>query len=560
MTDRSPAFTFIDNPFLSLGKLCDDNINSIPMLFSLNDPLTDDSLSNCDAISRTSSSSPLSPNDDEFIHEEFHVGPLEPLSGMPSVHDATPHTTSGQYTSTNKLKKSIKPTNKSGSNSSRTITTLRNKNSKKQTDITNITETKDMGPLPTLSPSSSSDDLASLADPADITSLPTGDGDIDTKRKRLARKAALARESRKRKKCRLAEMESEVDRLREELHRVRMSRGLPSPSDDSRSPCSSPTPMYHSHHMSTSPCFSMSSSSSPMTVNDEGVPMIKLESPSSPMSPYSSPEVAVTCAEPAPAVSLISLVTPEAPVAGVASVVSSSLTSVDDGEQAALALAMQQIIAAGSIAQAAATNLAAMVTPTGDGGVTTTGDVTATALQVGAANAQLESHIESLLAICERKNQAAEAHLSSLDKLLVPCMPLRFLEWFLTQKESFYCDSGLWHTLCNQILCLSTDQMVLLLALRRDMLAQRTVETELRLTAAGLCASSGTNGTTPVMTMSSTISLQQVYASLSSLSRLHMVNAHRNLSSLRSILSALQLAKYFEWVNHFGHICIQINV
>jgi hypothetical protein len=52
--------------------------------------------------------------------------------------------------------------------------------------------------------------------------------------------------------------------------------------------------------------------------------------------------------------------------------------------------------------------------------------------------------------------------------------------------------------------------MTLLLALRQDMLVQRTAETELRLTAAGLCSSTAANATTPVMTMSSTISLQQV--------------------------------------------------
>jgi hypothetical protein len=341
-----------------------------------------------------------------------------------------------------------------------------------------------------MSPSSSSDDLASLAaDVCDITSLSTGTGvEVDTKRKRLARKAALARESRKRKKSRLAEMESEVDRLREELHRVRTERGLPSlpphtpcqehdtnnmsismSSMNGSSVCASPTPSMY-QQMATSPCFS-TSSSSPITL-DDATPLVKIEAPSSPLSPYASPElplpatyvdqqVVATVSSPSSSSNMVTLVAPEAALPSVTPIVASSSSSSlsDDGEQGALAMAMQQIIASGSIAQAAATSLAAMVTPTIDGGITTTGDVTATALAVGAANKQLEGHIDSLLGICQRKSTAAEAHLSSLDKLLVPCMPLRFLEWFLTQKDSFYCDTGLWQTLCHQILSLSNQQV-----------------------------------------------------------------------------------------------------
>jgi hypothetical protein len=118
-----------------LGKLCDDNNNSL--LFTL-DPLSDDSLSNCDVLSRASSSSPsspLSPNHDEFLHGEpsmFHVGPLEPFTGMP-VHAPHPRrstiaTGDSNTNNDNKLKKNSKTS--SGSNSS-TRTTTRNKNNSK---------------------------------------------------------------------------------------------------------------------------------------------------------------------------------------------------------------------------------------------------------------------------------------------------------------------------------------------------------------------------------------------------------------------------------------------
>lgn len=50
-----------------------------------------------------------------------------------------------------------------------------------------------------------------------------------------------------------------------------------------------------------------------------------------------------------------------------------------------------------------------------------------------------------------------------------------------------------------------------LLTLRSDMAIQRAAETELRLTAAGICASVANASATPVMTMSSTVSLQQVF-------------------------------------------------
>jgi hypothetical protein len=49
-----------------------------------------------------------------------------------------------------------------------------------------------------------------------------------------------------------------------------------------------------------------------------------------------------------------------------------------------------------------------------------------------------------------------------------------------------------------------------LITLRNDMTIQRAAETELRLTAAGICASVANANATPVMTMSSTVSLQQV--------------------------------------------------
>jgi len=204
---------------------------------------------------------------------------------------------------------------------------------------------------------------------------------------------------------------------------------------------------------------------------------------------------------------------------------------------------------------------------------------------VTAVNAQ----IQQLFDMLDKRTKVTEIHLDSLDKLLVPSMPLRFLEWVMTQNDKFYTEStGLWNCLWRQTLSLTPTQMSSLLALRSEITTQRAAEAQVRAqalnmtglsiavpgsasVAATTCSSSvatpstatlstTSNAIAPCVSMSSTLSLQAAYSQLSALSRLHMANSQRNLAALHSILTPLQIARFFEWVNFYGHICVQINL
>jgi hypothetical protein len=142
--------------------------------------------------------------------------------------------------------------------------------------------------------------------------------------------------------------------------------------------------------------------------------------------------------------------------------------------------------------------------------------------------------------------------------------------------------------------------MASLASLRSDVMAQRAAEAEIRMQALSMTGiiigttptpavvappssttdsntNNGSNGSgnssngssngyavTSIapqsLSLSSTLSLQAAYSQLSALSRLHLSSANRWLRALSNILTPLQLARYFEWVNIYGHICVQINV
>lgn len=199
---------------------------------------------------------------------------------------------------------------------------------------------------------------------------------------------------------------------------------------------------------------------------------------------------------------------------------------------------------------------------------------------------ELTNQIQGLFDMFAKRAKVTEQHLDSLDKLLVPSMPLRFLEWSLTQNDKFYSDpNGLWHCLWAKTLALSTEQMTSLASLRNDVMTQRAAEAEIRMQALSMTgtiinptansaatttsdsnANNGNSGyavtsiSPQSLSLSSTLSLQAAYSQLSALSRLHVSSANRWLRTLASILTPLQLARYFEWVNIYGHICVQINV
>jgi hypothetical protein len=170
--------------------------------------------------------------------------------------------------------------------------------------------------------------------------------------------------------------------------------------------------------------------------------------------------------------------------------------------------------------------------------------------------------------------------------LIVPPLAVRFLEWLLTQPSSFYSETilagngsghGLWATICNSLLSLSTTQRQSLMVLRQEVIAQRQLAEQQRMTAT-LAAIHGMNGNTsndtqPSSSSSSSSSngagngkggmgtwLSSTCARLAALARLHAQHSHRNMASLAAILTPLQLAHLLAWIDQYGAICIEINV
>jgi hypothetical protein len=101
------------------------------------------------------------------------------------------------------------------------------------------------------------------------------------------------------------------------------------------------------------------------------------------------------------------------------------------------------------------------------------------------SNTALNNQIQGLFDMFAKRTKVTESHLDSLDKLLgilvtppppppclpnhvdaavgviVPSMPLRFLEWSLTQNDKFYSDpNGLWHCLWAKTLALTNEQVI----------------------------------------------------------------------------------------------------
>jgi hypothetical protein len=162
------------------------------------------------------------------------------------------------------------------------------------------------------------------------------------------------------------------------------------------------------------------------------------------------------------------------------------------------------------------------------------------------------------------KGDAAVTQMDSLERLLEQPLPIRFLEWAMTQADKFYMDpSGLWNTLFRREVRLSNEQMAALLAMRSEVLAQRLrlAQARAQLAAAGTTgAGAGAGAGSASAAASAAPSLQQMFAVFSQLTRLQMQHAEANTQQLRAIMSPMQIARYFDWVQRFGAICIQINV
>lgn len=158
---------------------------------------------------------------------------------------------------------------------------------------------------------------------------------------------------------------------------------------------------------------------------------------------------------------------------------------------------------------------------------------TAAAPATGTAAPELSKVIGDLANLMKKKNSAAVHQMKNAHKYMTPALPLRFLEWVMNQKDTFYEDcSGLWNTLFAQEVGLSDEQVRAVLALRPAMQAQRAAGQE----------------------------VQQLYTKLCAALQAHLAQSSQSLERLTAVLSPDQLARFLAWVDSYGSVCVQINV
>lgn len=121
----------------------------------------------------------------------------------------------------------------------------------------------------------------------------------------------------------------------------------------------------------------------------------------------------------------------------------------------------------------------------------------------------------------------------------VPCLPDRFLQWLFSQSDKFYADqSGLWNSLFTQEMHATPLQLQLVQNLRQQL-------TEGRGNKPGLSATTDATAAT------------RAYEKLMSWS---IEESSKALANFMQTFDSSQLVLFFQWVQRFGTVCIQINL
>jgi hypothetical protein len=143
---------------------------------------------------------------------------------------------------------------------------------------------------------------------------------------------------------------------------------------------------------------------------------------------------------------------------------------------------------------------------------------------------EMTSFVSELVEVFNKKGLTSKSKLASLETSLNPCMPLRFLNWALSQDEKFYDDpDGLWNNLFKKGVKLSDEQISQLLALRKD--SKEQLE----------------NGR----------KIDMLYRQFKAHLNTFIFQSETNLEKLRCILSAEQLAQFFAWVEQ-NQLCVKM--
>lgn len=136
-----------------------------------------------------------------------------------------------------------------------------------------------------------------------------------------------------------------------------------------------------------------------------------------------------------------------------------------------------------------------------------------------------------------------------LDKLLVPSMPIRVLRWAMSQSDKFYADAnGLWNCLLKQDCGVTARQMVQLDELR----ATFKNASSQQATSLAFFEQAGAPG--------QPLDLPNLLSKALIEARQQVTQNEACFHAFRSILSAEQMVKFLSWVERYGNVVVRINV
>ena len=135
----------------------------------------------------------------------------------------------------------------------------------------------------------------------------------------------------------------------------------------------------------------------------------------------------------------------------------------------------------------------------------------------------------------KQKVKMNTTHLDLLSKGSRPCLPLRFVQWLMSQSDKFYSDpNGLWTSLLAQEVGATPEQLAMLGDLRGELQRSSPAPAWAEVEAAA--------------------------SHFDKLLRSHMSASTQSLERFMGILSPAQLVSFFKWVDRFGGVCVKINL
>jgi len=153
--------------------------------------------------------------------------------------------------------------------------------------------------------------------------------------------------------------------------------------------------------------------------------------------------------------------------------------------------------------------------------------------QLSADSKEVPRIVSEVLNVVKRRQTQTAQQIRGLSRHMTPSLQLRFIEWALAQKDAFYADnSGLWNSLFVREVGLSQEQLATVMNFRVAMQQQRAVAQE----------------------------MQTAFAKFSAAFEQHNNLANESLAKFVSVFTPEQLGKFFNWVDTYGQVCVQINI